>query len=316
MLKRIGWLGAILLLATVPGGFAETSEDGFKPAGVLEPTYSDVAYGPHPRNVLDFWQAESERPAPLVVYIHGGGFTGGDKSGFVGRDGRQVRRCLEKGVNAATINYPFVRQKNLLDILRDTARAIQYLRHNADSLNIDKKRVAVYGGSAGAGASLWMAFNDDLADPEHPDPVLRESTRVVAAGGNVPQATYDFPQWPTFLELPPWLWEMSSGMVCPLYYHFEKEEVDSEKGRQMRRDLDMLAMIDASDPPVWLRCERDNTPSETWDHMLHHPGHVVKLAEVCREKGVPVTVILKDTPSEERIDVLDFLFEALLRDND
>ena len=97
MLKRIGWLGAILLLATVPGGFAETSEDGFKPAGVLEPTYSDVAYGPHPRNVLDFWQAESERPAPLVVYIHGGGFTGGDKSGFVGRDGRQVRRCLEKG---------------------------------------------------------------------------------------------------------------------------------------------------------------------------------------------------------------------------
>jgi hypothetical protein len=80
----------------------------------------------------------------------------------------------------------------------------------------------------------------------------------------------------------------------------------------MRRELDMLSMIDASDPPVWLRCERDNTPSQTWDHMLHHPGHVLKLAEVCREKGVPVTVILKDTPPKKRTDVLDFLFAALL----
>ena len=40
-----------------------------------KPTYADVSYGPHERNVLDFWKAEGEGPRPLLVYIHGGGWT-------------------------------------------------------------------------------------------------------------------------------------------------------------------------------------------------------------------------------------------------
>src|ERR1043165_9459952 len=55
-----------------------------KPAGASvapAPTAADVHYGPHERNVLDFWKAPSEQPTPLVVYIHGGGFVAGDKSG-------------------------------------------------------------------------------------------------------------------------------------------------------------------------------------------------------------------------------------------
>src|SRR5919109_664222 len=38
-----------------------------------EPTHADVAYGTHERNVLDVWVAKSDKPAPLLVYIHGGG---------------------------------------------------------------------------------------------------------------------------------------------------------------------------------------------------------------------------------------------------
>src|SRR5688572_24436207 len=44
------------------------------------PTFADIAYGPHERNKLDFWKAKSDKPAPVIVFIHGGGFTGGDKS--------------------------------------------------------------------------------------------------------------------------------------------------------------------------------------------------------------------------------------------
>src|SRR5262245_29152389 len=36
---------------------------------------------PHANNKLDLWLAKAERPTPLVVFIHGGGFVGGDKSG-------------------------------------------------------------------------------------------------------------------------------------------------------------------------------------------------------------------------------------------
>lgn len=44
-----------------------------------EPTHANLRYGPHERNVLDLYLAESEEPTPLVLYIHGGGFRGGDK---------------------------------------------------------------------------------------------------------------------------------------------------------------------------------------------------------------------------------------------
>src|SRR6185436_257287 len=45
------------------------------------PTAVDVSYGPHARNVLDFWRADSATPTPLLVFIHGGGFVAGSKEG-------------------------------------------------------------------------------------------------------------------------------------------------------------------------------------------------------------------------------------------
>ena len=37
----------------------------------------NVPYGTHPRQVLDFYQAASDKPTPLVFHIHGGGWQGG-----------------------------------------------------------------------------------------------------------------------------------------------------------------------------------------------------------------------------------------------
>ena len=45
----------------------------------LEPTQSNVPYGTHERQVLDFYQAKSESPTPVVFFIHGGGWVSGDK---------------------------------------------------------------------------------------------------------------------------------------------------------------------------------------------------------------------------------------------
>ena len=41
---------------------------------------ADVAYGDGERNLFDIYLPECDDPTPLVIYIHGGGFTGGDKS--------------------------------------------------------------------------------------------------------------------------------------------------------------------------------------------------------------------------------------------
>ncbi len=163
------------------------------PSAAAKPTFADIAYGPHERNKLDFWKADSDTPTPIVVFIHGGGFVSGDK-GQASKD--KIRTdCLAAKVSYASINYRYRTTAPIQDVLRDCARAVQFLRSKSTEWNIDKSRVGCYGGSAGAGTSMWLAFHDDLADPNNADPILRESTRISCAASNSGQFSYDIVKW-------------------------------------------------------------------------------------------------------------------------
>src|SRR5688572_27975121 len=151
------------------------------------PTQADVSYGPHERNVLDFWKAEGQGPRPLLVYIHGGGWTGGDKK----QDPKNFQPFLEKGISYAAINYRLSGEYPLPAPVHDAARGIQFLKSKAAEWNIDKDHIALTGGSAGACTSMWILLHDDLAEPKASDPVLRESTRVCAAAVSGGQASID-----------------------------------------------------------------------------------------------------------------------------
>ena len=178
-----------LLIAAVAGLVAAAREGRRTPP---PPTARDVPYGPHPRQKLDFWMAESskhDQPAPLLVFIHGGGFVTGGKHEI---DGRMVNWALKSGISVAAINYRFVTRHPFPAPMHDSARALQFLRSKATAWNIDPDRVAAYGGSAGAGIALWLAFHPDLADPENPDdPIARQSTRLKAVGAWAGQTTYN-----------------------------------------------------------------------------------------------------------------------------
>jgi len=159
----------------------------------VPPTYSNVHYGPHERQVLDFFKADSPTPTPLVVNIHGGGWVNGDKVGVGG-----LKKYLANGISVASINYRFVPMAQEAGVkppvkapLEDAARAIQFLRSKAGEWNIDKTRIGATGGSAGACSSLWLAFHDDMADPKSADPVARESTRLTVAAVNGAQTSLD-----------------------------------------------------------------------------------------------------------------------------
>jgi hypothetical protein len=153
----------------------------------VPPTHADVKYGPHERNVMDVWLAKSDKPTPVLVSIHGGGFLGGNKS----VEGNLLRQCLDSGISVAAITYRFSSQAIAPASFHDSARAVQYIRHHAKEWNIDPKRFAATGGSAGAGISLWLGFHDDLADPDNDDPILRESTRLTCMVVNAGQTSYD-----------------------------------------------------------------------------------------------------------------------------
>lgn len=153
----------------------------------IKPTHADLKYGPADRNVMDVWLAESEKPTPVLVSIHGGGFRGGNK----GISNVLLRQCLDSGVSAVAITYRLSDEAIAPAQMMDSARAIQFIRHNAQQWNIDPKRIAATGGSAGAGISLWLGFHDDLADPDNEDPVLRQSTRLTCMYVSGGQTSYD-----------------------------------------------------------------------------------------------------------------------------
>lgn len=279
----------------------------------VQPTFADAAYGPHERNKLDFWQAQSGTPAPVVVFIHGGGFKAGDKSKVQGD--KILQQCLDAGVSFAAINYRYRTYTPIQDVLRDCARAIQFIRSKADEWNVDKARIAAYGGSAGAGASLWLAFHDDLADPESEDPVLRESSRLVCAGANACQFSYDIFKWEELFGEAAAKYQEPDA-VWPAFYGLKsEEELRGPLGAKWRADCDMHGLISKDDPPVFLSTSLPGGDITDRGHLLHHPKHAEAIWQRCREVGVRVVANLPGLGikpgTDDPQDLRAFFFEHL-----
>ena len=268
-------------------------------------TYANVRYGPHERNLLDIWLAKSDKPTPLVIFIHGGGFRGGDKSKIY--DSKDMPEFLNAGVSFATINYRYrtADPRGVRGSLNDSKRALQFIRSKAKEWNIDKRRIGAYGGSAGSGTATWLAFHDDMAEPNNPDPVLRESTRLAVVGALATQATYDVLQWREILryEPDPEQYKESLKEAAVFYGLKSVEELTSPKGRAIRADLDMLGLMSKDDPPLYVSNSMKGGTPENRGHMNHHPLHAAALGKRAKELGLEAEVHAKligiDPPDAE-----------------
>ena len=152
------------------------------PAAALEPTEANVKYDTrHERNVLDFWKADSDKPTPVFVWFHGGGFKAGDKSS-IGKQGGLLEEYLRQGISVASCNYPFLPDSSYDQIMHHCARAIQFIRAKSGQWNIDPRRVGACGSSAGALISGWIAYRPDLRNPRSSDPIERITTQLLVVG--------------------------------------------------------------------------------------------------------------------------------------
>jgi acetyl esterase/lipase len=190
---------------TIPGGGssgkkANKSLPRQNPADIQTSTFDkwkvfkDVQYDTrHERNVLDFYQADSETPTPVVVYFHGGGFRGGDKEHVTGRGGKLLKKFLEAGVSVASCNYPFLKDADYLTIMHHCSRSIQFIRSKQKEWNINPKKFGAYGASAGALISEWVAYSPDIAKHDSNDPIERLSKSLVVVGAHLqPMGTEAF----------------------------------------------------------------------------------------------------------------------------
>lgn len=300
-------LGAMFLDAGILGGYARGQENGAVedrpqqllkrfPDSEFKPTFADVKYGDHERNVLDFYQAPSDQPTPLVVYIHGGGFVAGNKN----VDAGQVRAFWNAGLSLASIHYRFVDGKDILFPMpqHDGARAVQFLRSKAKEWNLDPKRVACFGGSAGAGISMWIGFHDDLADPKSDDPVRRESTRIQAVGTLGGQSTYDPIQIKKLIGGRAW----EHPSIFKVYSVKSAEEAlhPDAKMQRLYDESSAITHLTADDPPLYMVYNEPDgplPPDARPGQGIHHPNFGRHLQEKMNALGIEnVMVYLPDSP--------------------
>jgi carboxylesterase type B len=246
----------------------------------------NVRYGDHPRNVFDFWQVESAAPTPLVVFIHGGGFRRGDKSLLY--DSTVLVQLLDAGISVAGINYRFSHQSDdgILGSLYDVKRFVQFIRFHAAEYHVDKDRIACYGGSAGGAASLWLAFRDDMAEPDSPDPIARESTRLACAGALATPATLDVLKWKEILGI-----THQQAVAAAKSFGLKQEaDLHTARGLRHRTQTDLLELMSQDDPPVFMHNNDPGGVPSHMGHMAHHPNHARFLKQRAEQVGIEAVV--------------------------
>ncbi len=154
------------------------------PALVLaEPTLiKDVAYlAPDRAEKLDVYlptPPAAGKLSPAVVWIHGGGWTGGTKN-----EARAKEICgtlTNAGYVAVSIDYR-LGAGAWPTCLLDCKNAVRFLRAHASEYHVDLARIAVAGGSAGGHLALMVGFTTDKKglEPDAPYPGVSSAVRCV-----------------------------------------------------------------------------------------------------------------------------------------
>ena len=165
IIRNAGWgtLALTVLWLPLAAISAAAADRKTEAAGIK--VMKDVSYGPHVRNVMDFYLPESgPTPRPLVICIHGGGWAGGDKKGYAWLGEALARQ----GFAAVSITYRFAPAWHAPAQLDDVQRAVRWLRKNAAQYGLDPERFGAIGGSAGGHLASYLALADtrDNSDAE------------------------------------------------------------------------------------------------------------------------------------------------------
>jgi acetyl esterase/lipase len=141
-------------------------------------TYA-VAFGFRPLQ-LDLWVPAGEGPAPLVVWVHGGGFMFGDRRYLPEtlRPNQVFDALLEAGLAVATIDYRHALEAPFPAQLQDAKAAVRYLRAFAAELGISTERIGAMGESAGGHIVAALGLTAHRADLEGAHGVVGPSSAV------------------------------------------------------------------------------------------------------------------------------------------
>lgn len=157
---------------------AQGARSGGEQVQPLRPTEPDVTYcvmdGVELK--MDIYRPQSgAAPTPALLYVHGGGWTGGDKRSGI----QDIPELLARGYLIAAVNYRLAPRYKFPAMIEDVKCAVRFLRANAERYNINRDKIGAWGGSAGGHLVALLGTADETAGWEVGQ-YLDQSSRVQA----------------------------------------------------------------------------------------------------------------------------------------
>jgi len=258
------------------------------------------------RNRLDFIYPKTKvyERAPLFIYIHGGGNTGGTKNALYNRSSLILKELTESGIAVATIDYRVFgagEELGFHQLFEDCKDALRFLAKHSDRYGVDPHKFITWGTSAGGSKALVAALTDsDFLPGENAGPETEHT--VIGAISFYGATTYLVPElWEKRLERFPGRSESKGAMLFKPSHGMSTEEIaklvsadqylkaDSPPVLLVHGDTDPVVPIDLSEHLYTMAKEKgldielvevknaghgfkqvqgnDATPSMTWDEV-------------------------------------------------
>lgn len=125
-----------------------------------------------------YYPQAMSRPAPIIVYVHGGSWSSGDKADVQGM--ADVAEFTGRGYLVASVDYRHAPQYEFPAQIEDVKCAIRFLRANASHFNLDPNRIGAWGHSAGGHLVSLLGTTTADAGFEGDGPYQDQSSRVKA----------------------------------------------------------------------------------------------------------------------------------------
>lgn len=261
--------------------------------------FGDVNYGDGERQQLDLLFPDNKSPKGVVLFFHGGGFTGGDKAqAFDELLLETMEAVLNENIAIVSANYTLLTtpgSQGVISALEDGTLVIDFIQDRLADLNIPANKIVLAGTSAGAGIAQWNGFKNAI------------NAQVQGVLAIAAQSTYDLYEWenvfPGFSlddlrQMSPFLQTLFLG-----FYGGEPTQADLDA-------VDYRDFMDSTDPVLYVYNfvgdELINAQGEIDFDVLYHS---FRHSDYLRAKAIEVeqefSGIFQESPDAFVIRVLD-----------
>lgn len=144
---------AALYFLSPAAAFSQEKPKADPPDGVLFEGHVEYCEAAGEKLHIDIARPDKlDKPAPCILYIHGGAWRGGDKAGHI----PQTFAAARQGYVSATVQYRFCPKHPFPAQIEDVKCAVRFLRANAQKYQLDPARIGAIGYSAGAHLSMLL----------------------------------------------------------------------------------------------------------------------------------------------------------------